>query len=125
MSGSYRLKRGDRLVIDDVRADDTYEVLTLLASRGEGTCVGIHCGIDDNPLGALTMMARLGGRSPEETIQQLLGRAVQLIVQVARTDEGRRIVNITEVQASDGAPKANTLFVYDGGFSAAGTPSFS
>jgi pilus assembly protein CpaF len=118
--------RSDRLVVDDVHGDNAFDVLTEAASRGEGTFLGLHCAGGEDPVAAVSLLARLGGRLTDATLGGLLSRAVHLLVQVARTDEGRRITSINELSSgNDGSLKSNSLFVYDGEFAATGRPSFA
>lgn len=118
--------RADRLVVDDVSGADAFDVLTAVAARGDGNFVGLHCATNEDAVGTIQMLARLTSRADEDALAELIARAVHVVVQVAATPDGRRVVGVLEVSGADGGSvQTSSLFVYDGGFSASGRPSFA
>jgi pilus assembly protein CpaF len=118
--------RSDRLVVDDVAGPELLEALTCLASRQAGDMVGVHAGPARDCLAPLRLLLSLGPVTSVEVQDRLLARAVDLVVEVARLEEGHRVVAIHEVQEGpDGKPSAAALFTYDGAFNPGGAPSFA
>ncbi len=118
--------RSDRLVVDDVAGGpELAAALTALATRHAGDLVGVHGGRDTDCLGPLRLLLSLGISTPEAA-DRLLGRAIDLVVEVDRLEEGNRVVAISEIVAqADGKPRATRLFTYDGAFVSAGqAPAF-
>ncbi|MFW6049841.1 MAG: ATPase, T2SS/T4P/T4SS family [Myxococcota bacterium] len=120
------LLRADRLVIDDLRGAELLDALAALSARQGGGLLGVHAALEGGPVDALRTLARLERQVPDATLHTLLARGAHLLVQVARTDDGRRrVVGISETVPTAGGTKTRDLFAYDGGFSATGQrPSF-
>jgi pilus assembly protein CpaF len=114
------LMRADRIVIDDLRGPDTCDVFSELAARPGGDIVGIH---GQGPAGMeLVRQAKLGGSGANGAAAELVARAVQLVLELERDEEGsHRVVRVTEITGSeDGEINAQELFRYDGDFSSTG-----
>jgi pilus assembly protein CpaF len=118
--------RSDRLIIDDVAGPELLDALTCLASRQAGDLVGVHAGHERDCLAPLRLLLALGGGPSAEVADRLLARAVDLVVEVARLEEGHRVVAIHEIRAdAGGQPRTAALFTYDGAFNAVDAPSFA
>jgi len=114
------LMRADRIVVDDLRGTDACDVFSELAARPGGDLVGMH---GQGPAGLeLVRQARLGSRGGNGAAAELVARAVQLVLEVERDEEGaHRVVRVTEITGSeDGEISAQELYVYDGDFSSTG-----
>jgi pilus assembly protein CpaF len=115
------LLRCDRLVVDDLRGAELLDALAALAARQGGGLLGVHASLDGGPVEALRTLARLDRDVPDTTLHTLIARGANIIVQLARTGDGRRrVLAISEVMATPSGAKAKDLFVYDGGFMATG-----
>ncbi|MFW6023402.1 MAG: ATPase, T2SS/T4P/T4SS family [Myxococcota bacterium] len=111
------LLRCDRLVMDDLHGAEVLDALTALSARQGGGLMGVHASADAAPLEALRALARLDRDVPEATLHALLAHAVHLVVQMARTADGRRRVHsLSEVVATPSGVGLEPLFVYDGAF---------
>jgi pilus assembly protein CpaF len=120
------LLRSDRLVIDDVAdGTDLAAALAALATRHAGDLLGVHGGRDPDALEPLRLLLGLGATSAEAA-ETLIARAIDLVVEVDRLEEGNRVVAISEVvRGADGKPRTTRLFTYDGAFVSAGqAPQF-
>jgi pilus assembly protein CpaF len=119
------MMRADRIVVDDLRGADTSDVLGELAARPGGDLVGIH---GQGPASLeLVRQARLGSHGANGSAAELVARAVQLVLEVERGEDGaHRVVRVTEITGSeDGEINAQELFRYDGDFTSTGAqPSF-
>ncbi len=114
------LLRADRIVVDDLRGPDTCEVFSELAARPGGDIVGIH---GQGPAGMeLVRQAKLGSHGANGAAAELVARAVQLVLELERDEDGtHRVVRVTEITGSeDGEISAQELFRFDGDFSPTG-----
>jgi len=120
------LLHADRFVVHGVAGADAFEALAAVASRGGGSFIGYGASTDGEPTAALQLGARLAGRGDPGAIAALVAGAVDVVVHVDRGDEGPRVSTVAEVTGVDGdAVQTSALFDYaDGGFQAAGSPSF-
>ncbi len=114
--------RADRLVVDDVQGSRALPVLMAIAARPPGSLVGLHPPDLDDAVAPLVLLAKLAGKSSEPALHELVGRSVHLIVHLAQTDEGRRVIDVTEVTGTDdGEIQTQLLFEHrDGEFVAGG-----
>jgi pilus assembly protein CpaF len=114
------LLRADRIVVDDLRGPDTCEVFSELAARPGGDIVGIH---GQGPAGMeLVRQAKLGSHGANGAAAELVARAVQLVLELERDEDGsHRVVRVTEITGSeDGEINAQELYRFDGDFSSTG-----
>lgn len=113
------LLHADRLVVDDVPASDLYAVLGSLATRGDGSMVGVHArGDGSDALNALRVLARAS--SPvDRPVDELIALGLRLVVRLAVVRGKACIVGISEITAIDeGVAQVQHLFEYDRGFRA-------
>ncbi len=114
------LMRADRIVVDDLRGPDTCDVFSELAARPGGDIVGVH---GQGPAGMeLVRQAKLGSHGANGAAAELVARAVQLVLELERDEDGaHRVVRVTEITGSeDGEINAQELFRFDGDFSSTG-----
>jgi len=91
--------RTDRLVIDDIRGAEAYDVLVAMAGRRGGVLAGVHASSPDDALRHLEMLAALDGRVSAPGAHALVHAAVHVIVQIAIGPDGvRRVVAIEDVR---------------------------
>lgn len=91
--------RADRIVVDDLRGAETRETLLTAASRQQGMLLGAHSSSSADALTYLTMLAQLDGALADNAAMRLVASAINLVVQIERTESGgRRIVSIVEVK---------------------------
>ena len=109
--------RSDRLVVDDVRGEEAWDVLATVAARRPGNFIGVHAAQGRDAVEHVKRLVRLGGRSSDE-LGDLVAQAVGLLVQVECGPDGtRRVTRISEVVGSRGDDvETQDLFVYDGQF---------
>jgi pilus assembly protein CpaF len=91
--------RTERLVIDDIRGAEAYDVLVTMAARRGGVLAGVHATSSDDALRHLEMLASLDGRVPPTGAHALIRAAVHITVQLGVGADGvRRVVAIEEVK---------------------------
>ncbi|MEZ4286595.1 MAG: ATPase, T2SS/T4P/T4SS family [Polyangiales bacterium] len=94
--------RADRLVIDDITAEDWDRAIAAVASRAPGHLLGVHT---TGSGGALAQMM---------SANEMSASILHLIVRMRRTPQGSRVVQIAEVQkAEGGSAKAVLLYRFE------------
>jgi pilus assembly protein CpaF len=91
--------RPDRIVVGEVRGEETLDMLQAMNTGHDGSLTTIHSNSPRDALARMETMAMMGEvRLPEKAIRAQIASAVNLIVQVARMSDGtRRITHITEL----------------------------
>lgn len=87
--------RPDRIVVGEVRGAEAAVALQAMSTGHEGSLLTVHArSAPDIPdrLVDLALMAPWGPR--EEALRRQVARAVDVVVQVARCDDGRRVTEI-------------------------------
>jgi pilus assembly protein CpaF len=91
--------RPDRIVLGEVRGEETMDMLQAMNTGHDGSLTTIHSNTPRDALARMETMAMMGDiRLPDRAIRAQIASAVQIIVQVARLSDGsRRITHITEI----------------------------
>lgn len=104
--------RADRIIVGEVRGYEVFEMLQAMTVGHDGSLTTVHA---NNPhevlkrLESLALLADVG--LPREAIRDMIGSAVDLIVQVARFPDGRRCVtSICEVLDDNGLLETQEIF---------------
>jgi pilus assembly protein CpaF len=108
--------RPDRIVLGEVRGEETLDMLQAMNTGHDGSLTTIHSNSPRDAVArmeTMVMMADVG--LPEKAIRAQIASAVQLIVQVARMSDGtRRITHITELTGAQGDIVTMTdLFLFE------------
>jgi pilus assembly protein CpaF len=111
--------RSDWLIVDDVDGHSAYEVLLTAAARREGTILGMHGHSAEETLKLIEVFS--SATSPTQSLPTLVGHAVQLVVHIARMEDGaHRVLSIGEVQPRETTVALQELFYFRGEFKATG-----
>lgn len=100
--------RPDRIILGEVRGAEALDLITALNTGHPGSMSTVHANSPEEALWRIETLALIEGAASREAVQRQLAAAVDLVVQIARLPEGRRITSIARV-ARDG-----TLEVVDG-----------
>ena len=97
--------RPDRIVIGEIRSVEILDMLQAMNTGHEGSMATIHANTATDAMSrVMTMMAMAGTKLGEESMVQLISRAVHLVVQANRLPDGsRKITTISEVTGAHGA----------------------
>jgi pilus assembly protein CpaF len=117
--------RGDRLIIDDLQADDALGVLTG-AAAARGVIAAMHAASPAAAIEQLEMFAQIAMGGARGSLAALIAQAFQLLVHVSADAGGtRRVLSIAEVRgARDNTLEVTALYRYDHGFKADSRASF-
>ncbi len=107
--------RPDRIVIGEVRSVEVLDMLQAMNTGHEGSMATIHANSAHDAVSRLTtMIAMAGTKLSEESMIQIIGRAIHIIVQLNRMSDGaRRVVSISEIKGFEGTRVfLQDVFVY-------------
>jgi pilus assembly protein CpaF len=96
--------RPDRIVVGEVRGAEALDMLQAMNTGHDGSLSTCHANTPRDAVARVESMVLMAGIDfPMSAIRQQLSRALDLIVQIERSSEGkRRVINITEVQRMEG-----------------------
>lgn len=94
--------RPDRIVLGEVRGEETLDMLQAMNTGHDGSITTIHSNTPRDALARMETMAMMGEvRLPEKAIKAQIAAAVHLIVQTSRMSDGtRRVTHITELSGT-------------------------
>src|SRR5829696_2335867 len=117
--------RPDRIVIGEVRGAESIDMLQAMNTGHDGSLTTIHANTPRDALARLeTMVSLTGINFPTKVIREQISSAIDVVVQIARHEDGRRrVVSIQEVNGMEGdVITMSELFRFDRrGVSADGT----
>jgi pilus assembly protein CpaF len=108
--------RPDRIVLGEVRGEETLDMLQAMNTGHDGSITTIHSNTPRDALARLETMAMMGEvRLPEKAIRAQIAAAVHVIVQVSRQADGtRRVTHITELTgAFEEVISMNDIFLFE------------
>jgi pilus assembly protein CpaF len=108
--------RPDRIVVGEVRGGEVLDMLQAMNTGHEGSLSTIHANNTRDAISRLmTMLGMTGTALSEETMKTLVGRAIHVVVHVARLSDGkRRITGIAEITGQMGATiQMHDVFTYE------------
>jgi pilus assembly protein CpaF len=108
--------RPDRIVLGEVRGEETLDMLQAMNTGHDGSLTTIHSNSPRDALARMETMCMMGEiKLPDKAIRAQIASAVHVIVQVARMSDGtRRITHITELTGAYGETVSmNDLFLFE------------
>lgn len=96
--------RPDRIIIGEVRGDETLDMLQSMNTGHDGSLSTVHANTPRDAIARLETMVMMGAVTlPEKAIRAQIASAIDLIVQVSRMSDGsRRVTHITEITGMSG-----------------------
>ncbi len=96
--------RPDRIIVGECRAGEALDMLQAMNTGHEGSMTTIHANTPRDALARLeTMVLMAGFDLPVRAIREQIAAAIDVILQVDRQPDGRRLVtHLTEVQGLEG-----------------------
>ena len=109
--------RPDRIVVGEVRGEETVDMLNALNTGHDGSMTTLHAGSAEEAVLRLILMARFGMDLPTDLIEEQIATAINLVVVTRRLPSGRRVVaSMTEVsRAQDGSAQLDECVSFDRG----------
>jgi pilus assembly protein CpaF len=96
--------RPDRIIVGECRAGEALDMLQAMNTGHEGSMTTVHANSARDALSRLeTMVLMAGYELPVRAIREQVAAALDLIVQVDRMPDGKRVVtSMTEIQGLEG-----------------------
>src|SRR5437870_856578 len=96
--------RPDRIIVGEVRGPEALDMLQAMNTGHDGSLSTVHANSPRDALARLeTMVLMAGFDLPVRAIRNQVSAALDMIIQLARLDDGsRRVTSITEVQRTEG-----------------------
>ena len=96
--------RPDRIIIGEVRGGEVLDMVQAMNTGHEGSMTTLHANsVSDGFSRLLAMLSMAGTQLSEPMMAQLVGRAIDVVVHVARAADGRRRVSaVAEVAGVQG-----------------------
>jgi type IV secretion system protein VirB11 len=88
--------RPDRILVGEVRGPEALDLLMAWNTGHEGGAATLHANNARAGLDRLALLISMHPDSPKQ-IEPLIGEAVQYVIHIARTPEGRRVAEIVEI----------------------------
>jgi len=90
--------RPDRIVVGEVRGPEAFDMLQAISTGHDGSMSTIHASSPEEALWRLETLALTAGAGvSEQSVHRQVRRALDVVVEVARTREGRRVRSIVQV----------------------------
>jgi pilus assembly protein CpaF len=106
--------RPDRIVVGECRGAEALDMLQAMNTGHDGSLTTLHANSPADVVSRLVMMTRYGMDLPVELIEEQIGSALDLIVQIDRFADGtRRITQLCDCESSHGSIKLTPLVVWD------------
>ncbi len=108
--------RPDRIIVGEVRSGEALDMLQAMNTGHDGSLTTAHANTPRDVLSRLETMVLMSGMDlPVRAIRDQIAKAINLIVQQERMQDGtRKVTHVTEVQGMEGDTIIlQDLFVYD------------
>ena len=108
--------RPDRIIVGEVRSDETLDMLQAMNTGHDGSLTTIHANSPRDSISRIeTMVMMSGSELPSKAIRDQVASAINLIVQVARLRDGsRKVISISEIVGMEGEViRMQEIFTYD------------
>jgi pilus assembly protein CpaF len=96
--------RPDRIIVGECRAAEALDMLQAMNTGHEGSMTTVHANTPRDAISRIeTMVLMAGFDLPVRAIREQIAAALDLILQVSRMPDGRRVITaVTEVQGLEG-----------------------
>lgn len=102
--------RPDRIIVGEARGAEAFDLLQAMNTGHEGSLTTVHANHARDALARLESMALMAGEGlPHEVIQRQLDSAVDLVVHLERTDDGKRVIGEVACVCPEGPHRLSTL----------------
>ena len=96
--------RPDRIVVGEVRGAEALDMLQAMNTGHDGSLTTVHANTPRDALGRIESMVSMTGiHFPIKVLREQIAAAIDVVVQIARHEDGRRrVVSIQEVNGMEG-----------------------
>jgi pilus assembly protein CpaF len=91
--------RPDRIVVGEVRGEEALDMLQAMNTGHDGSLTTVHANTPRDALARVETMAMMANLNlPEKAVRRQVASAIQLVVQIARFNDGtRRVTHLSEI----------------------------
>ncbi len=100
--------RPDRIIVGEVRGPEALDLLMAWNTGHAGGCATIHANNAKSALDRLAMLISMNPDAPR-AIEPFIASAVDVVVHIAKTPEGRRVQELIEVGGYDHGYKTHNI----------------
>ena len=119
--------RPDRIVVGECRGPEALDMLQAMNTGHDGSLTTIHANSAADVMRRLEVLVQMAADLPISSIHQQIGSAIDVVVQLKRLRDGRRVVSqITEctgVNATTRAIELRDLYLFEDGDTASLQPT--
>jgi pilus assembly protein CpaF len=96
--------RPDRIVVGEVRGQEALDMLQAMNTGHDGSLTTVHANTPRDALSRVESMVSMTGITfPTKVLREHISSAINVVVQVARHEDGRRrLVSISEINGMEG-----------------------
>lgn len=107
--------RPDRIVVGEVRGAEALDMLTAMNTGHDGCLTTLHANSPADALSRLETMVMFAGEElPHKAIREQIAAALDLVIHVARMQDGtRKVTQITEIQGMGRGRFSDKIFLQD------------
>jgi pilus assembly protein CpaF len=108
--------RPDRIVLGEVRGPEALDMLQAMNTGHDGSLTTVHANTPRDALGRIESMVSMTGINfPTKVLREQISSAIDVVVQIARYEDGRRrVISIQEVNGMEGdVITTSELFRFD------------
>jgi pilus assembly protein CpaF len=107
--------RPDRIIVGEVRSSEVLDMIQAMNTGHEGSMTTVHANTADDAITRLvSMLGMAGTKLSESMMQQMIARAMHLIVHIVRqTDGHRRVGTVAEVQWDRGETRLHEVYRFE------------
>jgi pilus assembly protein CpaF len=108
--------RPDRIVVGEVRGEETFDMLQAMNTGHEGSLTTVHANSQRDALARLQNMFSMANLNiPERAVKQQIASAIHAVVQIARLADGsRKVITVAEVTGVEGEViSMQDIFVFE------------
>ncbi len=107
--------RPDRIIVGEVRADETLDMLQSMNTGHQGSLSTVHANSSRDMISRLeTMVLRAGDDIPLEAVKRLINSSIEIIIYLKKIKNTRKITEIVEIiQGKNGETLLNPIYEYN------------
>jgi pilus assembly protein CpaF len=96
--------RPDRIVVGEVRGAEALDMLQAMNTGHDGSLTTVHANTPRDALGRIESMVSMTGiHFPMKVLREQISAAIDVVVQIARHEDGRRrVISIQEINGMEG-----------------------
>jgi pilus assembly protein CpaF len=96
--------RPERIIVGEVRGEEAFDMLQAMNTGHDGSLTTVHANSPRDALGRIENMVSMTGINfPINALRSQIASAIDLVVQIARLEDGRRkLVSLQEISGMEG-----------------------